>query len=193
MRIGQGFDAHRFSDDGRLVLGGVEIPFDKGMQAHSDGDVVIHALCDALLGALALGDIGQHFPDSSAEYKGIDSRILLARVVELMQQQRHCINNVDITVVAQAPKLAPHLPAMRDILAADPQGALAVFAANDNCRFGYIRHDEQAFGTLGKFLAALYLRVEAVHRDSHAGIDLFGRGRIDDSRKAGQEDCRYGG
>lgn len=119
MRIGQGFDAHRFSDDGRLVLGGVEIPFDKGMQAHSDGDVVIHALCDALLGALALGDIGQHFPDSSAEYKGIDSRILLARVVELMQQQRYCINNVDITVVAQAPKLAPHLPAMRDILATD--------------------------------------------------------------------------
>lgn len=119
MRIGQGFDAHRFSDDGRLVLGGVEIPFDKGMQAHSDGDVVIHALCDALLGALALGDIGQHFPDSSAEYKGIDSRILLAHVVELMQQQRYCINNVDITVVAQAPKLAPHLPAMRDILATD--------------------------------------------------------------------------
>ncbi len=121
MRIGQGFDAHRFSDDGRLVLGGVEIPYDKGMQAHSDGDVVIHALCDALLGALALGDIGQHFPDNSADYKGIDSRILLARVVELMQQQRYCINNLDITVVAQAPKLAPHLSAMRDILAADLQ------------------------------------------------------------------------
>ena len=119
MRIGQGFDAHRFSDDGRLVLGGVEIPFDKGMQAHSDGDVVIHALCDAILGALALGDIGQHFPDSSDAYKGIDSRILLARVVELMQQQHYGINNVDITVVAQAPKLAPHIPAMRDILAQD--------------------------------------------------------------------------
>jgi 2-C-methyl-D-erythritol 2,4-cyclodiphosphate synthase len=119
MRIGQGFDAHRFSDSGRLVLGGVEIPFDKGMQAHSDGDVVIHALCDAILGALALGDIGQHFPDSSDEYKGIDSRILLARVVELMQQHHYRINNVDLTVVAQAPKLAPHIPAMRDILAAD--------------------------------------------------------------------------
>lgn len=119
MRIGQGFDAHRFSDNGRLVLGGVEIPFDKGMQAHSDGDVVIHALCDAILGALALGDIGQHFPDNSEEYKGIDSRILLQRVVELMQQQHYRINNLDITIVAQAPKLAPHLPAMREILAQD--------------------------------------------------------------------------
>lgn len=119
MRIGQGFDAHRFSDSGRLVLGGVEIPFDKGMQAHSDGDVAIHALCDAILGALALGDIGQHFPDSSDEYKGIDSRILLQRVVELMQQQHYRINNLDITIVAQAPKLAPHLPAMREILAQD--------------------------------------------------------------------------
>ena len=119
MRIGQGFDAHRFSDSGRLVLGGVEIPFDKGMQAHSDGDVVIHALCDAILGALALGDIGQHFPDSSEAYKGIDSRILLQRVIELMQEQHYRINNIDITVVAQAPKLAPHLPAMREVLALD--------------------------------------------------------------------------
>jgi len=119
MRIGQGFDAHRFSDNRRLVLGGVEIPFAKGMEAHSDGDVVIHALCDAILGALALGDIGQHFPDSSATYKGIDSRILLRRVVELMQQHQHRIQNVDITIIAQAPKLAPHLPAMRDILAND--------------------------------------------------------------------------
>jgi len=119
MRIGQGFDAHRFSDSGRLVLGGVEIPFAKGMQAHSDGDVVIHALCDAILGALALGDIGQHFPDSSDEYKGIDSRILLQHVVELMQQQQYRINNLDITIVAQAPKLAPHLPAMRENLAQD--------------------------------------------------------------------------
>jgi 2-C-methyl-D-erythritol 2,4-cyclodiphosphate synthase len=119
MRIGQGFDAHRFSDNRPLVLGGVEIPFEKGMEAHSDGDVVIHALCDAILGALALGDIGQHFPDSSETYKGIDSRILLRHVVELMQQHQHRIQNVDITIIAQAPKLAPHLPAMRDILAND--------------------------------------------------------------------------
>ena len=119
MRIGQGFDAHCFSETGRLVLGGVEIPFDKGMEAHSDGDVVIHALCDAILGALALGDIGQHFPDSSESYKGIDSRILLRHVVELMQQQQHRIQNIDVTIIAQAPKLAPHLPAMREILADD--------------------------------------------------------------------------
>lgn len=119
MRVGQGFDAHRFSDSGRLILGGVEIPFDKGMEAHSDGDVVIHALCDAVLGALALGDIGQHFPDTSKDYQGIDSRILLGRVRELMQQHHHKINNVDITIIAQAPKLADHLPAMQAILAHD--------------------------------------------------------------------------
>ena len=124
MRIGQGFDAHRFSETGRLVLGGVEIPFDKGMEAHSDGDVVIHALCDAILGALALGDIGQHFPDSSESYKGIDSRILLRHVVELMQQQQYGIQNIDVTIIAQAPKLAPHLPAMREILADDLETSL---------------------------------------------------------------------
>jgi 2-C-methyl-D-erythritol 2,4-cyclodiphosphate synthase len=124
MRIGQGFDAHRFSETGRLVLGGVEIPFDKGMEAHSDGDVLIHALCDAILGALALGDIGQHFPDSSESYKGIDSRILLRHVVELMQQQQYRIQNIDVTIIAQAPKLAPHLPAMREILADDLETSL---------------------------------------------------------------------
>ena len=121
MRIGQGFDAHRFSESGRLVLGGVVIPFEKGLEAHSDGDVVIHALCDAILGGLALGDIGQHFPDSSATYAGIDSRILLRQVAGLMQQARYQINNLDITIIAQVPKLAPHLPAMQDILASDLQ------------------------------------------------------------------------
>ncbi len=119
IRIGQGFDAHRFADAGRLVLGGVEIPYSRGMQAHSDGDVVIHALCDALLGALALGDIGQHFPDSSAEFAGIDSRILLRRVVELLDERRYRLVNADLTIIAQAPKLAAHLPAMQAILAED--------------------------------------------------------------------------
>lgn len=119
MRIGQGFDAHRFSESGRLVLGGVTIPFDKGLAAHSDGDVVIHALCDAILGALALGDIGQHFPDSEQIYAGVDSRRLLRRVVELMQQHHYQVNNVDITIIAQAPKLAPHLSTMQTNLAAD--------------------------------------------------------------------------
>ncbi len=119
MRIGQGFDAHKFSDSGRLVLGGVEIPFERGMEAHSDGDVVIHALCDAILGALCLGDIGKHFPDTSADFKGIDSRLLLRRVVELMEERHYRLGNTDITIIAQAPKMAPHLAAMREILASD--------------------------------------------------------------------------
>jgi 2-C-methyl-D-erythritol 2,4-cyclodiphosphate synthase len=119
MRIGQGFDAHRFQAGSRLVLGGVEIPYDKGMQAHSDGDVIIHALCDAILGAMALGDIGKHFPDSQAEFKGIDSRILLRKVMELAGERNCQISNVDITVIAQEPKLAPHIDDMRHILAQD--------------------------------------------------------------------------
>lgn len=119
IRIGNGFDVHKFIDNARLVLGGVTIPYDKGLEAHSDGDVVIHALCDAILGALALGDIGQHFPDTDASYKGIDSRKLLRHVASLMQQHGYVIGNVDVTVIAQAPKLAPHVPAMRTTLAAD--------------------------------------------------------------------------
>lgn len=119
MRIGQGFDAHRFKTGGRLVLGGVEIPHTQGMEAHSDGDVVIHALCDAILGALALGDIGKHFPDNSEDFKGIDSRLLLRRVVELMQERNYKINNADMTVIAQAPKLSPYIEAMRTVLAQD--------------------------------------------------------------------------
>lgn len=119
MRIGQGFDAHAFKTGGRLLLGGVEIEHDRGMQAHSDGDVVIHALCDAILGALALGDIGKHFPDNSDEFRGIDSRILLCKVVALMQQREYGIGNVDITVIAQQPKLAPYIERMRKVLAAD--------------------------------------------------------------------------
>lgn len=118
-RIGNGFDVHKFIDGTRLVLGGVTIPYEKGMEAHSDGDVVIHALCDAILGALALGDIGQHFPDNDARYKGIDSRKLLQHVVTLMQQRGYVIGNVDITIIAQAPKISPHATAMRSILATE--------------------------------------------------------------------------
>lgn len=124
MRIGQGFDAHAFKDSGKLMLGGVEIPFDKGMEAHSDGDVVIHALCDAILGALALGDIGQHFPDTDAQYKGVDSRILLRHVVTLMQDKGYAIANVDITVIAQAPKLAAYILPMRECITGDLQTVL---------------------------------------------------------------------
>ena len=124
LRIGQGFDAHRFKDGGKLVIGGATIPYERGMEAHSDGDVLIHALCDALLGALALGDIGKHFPDTSADYKGIDSRILLRRVMELLQEKNYQLVNADMTIIAQAPKMAAHISAMRANLASDMQTAV---------------------------------------------------------------------
>lgn len=124
MRIGQGVDAHAFKQGGCLLLGGVEIDHDHSMQAHSDGDVVIHALCDAILGALALGDIGKHFPDNSNEFKDIDSRILLRKIVSLMQEHQYVINNVDITVIAQQPKLAAYINPMREVLATDLQTAV---------------------------------------------------------------------
>jgi 2-C-methyl-D-erythritol 2,4-cyclodiphosphate synthase len=119
MLIGQGYDAHRFAPGTPLVLGGVSIEFDQGLAAHSDGDVIIHALCDALLGAAGLGDIGHHFPDSDAQYKGIDSRVLLRRVVEELQREELRVHNVDLTAVAQRPRLAPHIPLMRSRLADD--------------------------------------------------------------------------
>ena len=119
MRIGQGYDAHRFGDGRPLVLGGVTIPHPQGLAAHSDGDVLIHALCDALLGAAGLGDIGRHFPDDSVEFAGIDSRILLRRVRASLHQNGLSVHNVDLTLVAQRPKLAPHIPAMRVLLASD--------------------------------------------------------------------------
>lgn len=124
MRIGQGYDAHKFKDSGKLILGGVEIPYEKGMEAHSDGDVVIHALCDALLGAMALGDIGKHFPDTDKAYKGIDSRVLLKDVMEKVRAGGMKLGNTDITIIAQAPKLAPYIQSMRKILADDMSTAI---------------------------------------------------------------------
>jgi len=119
MRIGQGFDAHALVAGRKLIIGGVEIPHDKGLAGHSDADVLIHALCDALLGAAALGDIGAHFPDSDARYKGIDSRRLLREVAALLARNRYRVVNVDATVIAQAPRMAPHIAAMRANLASD--------------------------------------------------------------------------
>ena len=119
IRIGHGYDAHRLAAGARLVLGGVAIEFDRGLTAHSDGDVLIHALCDALLGAAGLGDIGRHFPDTNPELAGIDSRILLRRVAALLDERGFRVVNADVTVIAQAPRLAPHLPGMRANLAAD--------------------------------------------------------------------------
>ena len=121
MRIGHGYDAHRFAAGRPLVLGGVRVPHDRGLAAHSDGDAVIHALCDALLGAAALGDIGAYFPDTDATFRNIDSRVLLRRVRELLQQRGWRVGNVDITIIAQAPRLANFIPDMRKNLAADLQ------------------------------------------------------------------------
>jgi 2-C-methyl-D-erythritol 2,4-cyclodiphosphate synthase len=119
MRIGQGYDAHCFGPGSRLVLGGVEVPHDQGLKAHSDGDVLIHALCDALLGAAGLGDIGRHFPDNDPAYAGVDSRVLLRRVMQQLHQNGFRVVNADMTLVAQRPKLAPYIEAMRGCLAGD--------------------------------------------------------------------------
>ncbi len=119
MRIGHGFDVHKFGGEGPLVLGGIEVEFDFGFIAHSDGDVAIHALCDAILGALCLADIGNHFPDTDGQYENISSRILLRHVVKLMTEKGFKMGNADITIVAQAPKMAPHLLAMRECLSED--------------------------------------------------------------------------
>jgi 2-C-methyl-D-erythritol 2,4-cyclodiphosphate synthase len=119
MRIGQGFDVHRLAAGRRLVIGGVEIEHDKGLLGHSDADVLLHAICDALLGAAALGDIGKHFPDSDARYKGIDSRELLRQVAILLEDRGRRVVNVDATIIAQAPRMAPHIPRMVANIAAD--------------------------------------------------------------------------
>lgn len=119
MRIGQGFDTHGFTTGRPLILGGVTIPYEKGLAAHSDGDAVIHALCDALLGAAALGDIGTYFPDDDSEYRNIDSRILLRKVIDKINEQSYKICNADITILAQAPKILPHVASMRTNLADD--------------------------------------------------------------------------
>jgi 2-C-methyl-D-erythritol 2,4-cyclodiphosphate synthase len=119
MRIGQGFDAHCFRDGEFVMLGGVKVPHHRGLAAHSDGDVLLHALCDALLGAAALGDIGKHFPDTSGEFKGIDSRILLRRTAALIAEVGFRIVNVDCTIIAERPKIAPHVLLMRERIAED--------------------------------------------------------------------------
>jgi 2-C-methyl-D-erythritol 2,4-cyclodiphosphate synthase len=119
MRIGQGYDAHRFQAGDSVVLGGVTIPFDQGLAAHSDGDVLLHAICDALLGAAALGDIGRHFPDTSADFKGVDSRLLQREVARLLTEAGFRVVNVDATLIAERPKIAPYLETMRGNIAAD--------------------------------------------------------------------------
>lgn len=119
MRIGQGFDVHALVEGRPLIIGGVTIPYGRGLAGHSDADVLLHAICDALIGAAALGDIGRHFPDTDPRYKGIDSRRLLRAVVDLLRSNGYGVVNVDATIIAQAPKMAPHIPAMCTNIAAD--------------------------------------------------------------------------
>lgn len=119
IRIGQGYDVHRFKEDGDVILGGVKVPYERGLEAHSDGDVVLHALCDALLGAVAMGDIGKHFPDTDPDFKGADSRILLRHVYGLVQQKGYRLGNADITIIAQAPKMSPYTAQMCANISAD--------------------------------------------------------------------------
>ena len=119
MRIGHGYDVHRFGEGDHITLGGVKIPYELGFIAHSDGDVLLHAICDALLGACALGDIGRHFPDTDPAYKGADSRKLLRHVLALVAEQGWRVVNLDCTIVAQAPKLAPFVDTMRGTIATD--------------------------------------------------------------------------
>jgi 2-C-methyl-D-erythritol 2,4-cyclodiphosphate synthase len=119
MRIGQGYDVHAFGEGDHIILGGVPIPYERGLIAHSDGDVLIHALCDALLGAAALGDIGKHFPDTDPQYGGADSRELLRHVISLINGKGYSLGNADMTIVAQSPKMSPYIEQMVTNLAAD--------------------------------------------------------------------------
>jgi 2-C-methyl-D-erythritol 2,4-cyclodiphosphate synthase len=125
MRIGTGFDVHALAAGRKLIIGGVEIPFDRGLAGHSDADVLLHAICDALLGAAALGDIGSHFPDTDPRYAGISSRDLLHQVADLLLAGGWRIVNLDTTIIAQAPRMAPHIPRMRENIAADLGMAVA--------------------------------------------------------------------
>ncbi|WP_074547348.1 2-C-methyl-D-erythritol 2,4-cyclodiphosphate synthase [Dyella sp. AtDHG13] len=119
MRIGQGFDVHIFGDGDHVMLGGIRVPHNRGIVAHSDGDVVIHALCDAIFGALALGDIGRHFPPSQEQWRNADSRIFLRHAAKLMREQGYALGNADVTVICEAPKVGPHSLAMREAVAGE--------------------------------------------------------------------------
>lgn len=144
IRVGSGFDVHAFAPGRPLVLGGVTIPFDRGLAGHSDADVLLHAIADAILGAVALGDIGQHFPDSDPRWKGADSRALLRRVVALARERGHSIGNVDATVIAQVPRIAPHVASMRAHIAADLGCAIDVVSvkATTTERLGFTGREE---------------------------------------------------
>ncbi|MFZ5722613.1 MAG: 2-C-methyl-D-erythritol 2,4-cyclodiphosphate synthase [Pseudomonadota bacterium] len=162
MRIGQGYDVHRFAEpaaDAHVTLCGVRIPHARGIVAHSDGDIPIHALCDALLGALALGDIGRHFPDTDEKWKGADSRTLLRAVAAMLDERGWRAGNVDLTLVAEAPRIASHVPAMRAHLAADLDLSLDAVSvkATTNEKIGFIGREEG----IAAFAVALIVRSAA--------------------------------
>ncbi|MCL9764184.1 2-C-methyl-D-erythritol 2,4-cyclodiphosphate synthase [Neisseria subflava] len=140
IRVGQGYDVHQLVEGRDLILGGVNIPFEKGLLGHSDADVLLHAITDALLGAAGLGDIGSHFPDTAAEFKDVDSRVLLREAYQSVQELGWKVVNVDTTVIAQKPKLAPHIPAMRANIAADlglPENCVNI-KGKTNEKLGYL-------------------------------------------------------
>ena len=144
MRIGQGFDAHALVSGRKLVIGGVTIPHDRGLDGHSDADVLLHAICDALIGAAALGDIGRHFPDTDPQYKGVDSRRILRDTAALLTSHGWRVVNLDATIIAQAPRMAPHIPAMVANIAEDlgvPQGDVSVKAKTTE-KLGFTGREE---------------------------------------------------
>ena len=143
-RIGSGFDVHAFADGRKLIIGGVEIPFERGLLGHSDADVLLHAVCDALLGALALGDIGQHFPDTDNQYKNADSRILLQRVYGMVKDEGYKLGNLDAVVAMQKPKIAPFIPEIRENIAKDLDAAINQISikATTTERLGFIGREE---------------------------------------------------
>jgi 2-C-methyl-D-erythritol 2,4-cyclodiphosphate synthase len=146
IRVGTGYDSHRLELGKPLVIGGVHIPHSSGFVAHSDGDLLIHAICDALLGAAALPDIGSNFPDTNPQYRNIDSKILLQKVVELIYNQGYKINNIDCTIIMEKPKMAPHIPAMRTILCSTLNIELQQLSikAKTNEKIGFIGREEGA-------------------------------------------------
>ncbi|MDD4911170.1 MAG: 2-C-methyl-D-erythritol 2,4-cyclodiphosphate synthase [Sideroxydans sp.] len=161
MRIGQGFDVHQLVEGRKLIIGGVDIPYAKGLLGHSDADVLLHAICDALLGAAALGDIGKHFADTDAKFKDIDSRILLRDVVRKIESVGYRVGNVDATIIAQAPKMAPHIPTMVANIAADlgiAQNCVNVKATTTE-QLGYTGRGE---GIAAQAVALLQVHVEMV-------------------------------
>ena len=159
MRIGHGYDVHRFGPGDAVILGGVRIPHDRGLVAHSDGDVLIHAICDALLGAIGQGDIGRHFPDSDPANAGVDSRLLLRQVMQLVSAGGWVLANLDSTLVAEAPKMAPHIPAMRVHLAAD------LGAAEGRVNVKATTTEKLGFTGRGEGIAAhAVVLLEAAHR-----------------------------